>query len=171
MKTIIRKWYSHYEKEEEWLNTMAKRGLALTRYTWCKYVFEDCQPGEYIFRIEFLQENPSTPKGREYIEFMEETGADYISSYGHWVYFRKKAANGPFDIYSDTDSKINHYKRIATLWGSIGLMNIILAIPNLHSMNLSVSSINLIVGCVLVSQCIPYLIKIKKLGKEKLLRE
>lgn len=174
MSKIIRKWYSHYEKEEAWLNEMSDKGLLLTKYTFCKYEFEDCEPGEYIFRIVLLDTQLGSAKGKEYIEFMEETGAEYIAAHGSWVYFRKKAADGPFDIYSDIDSRIGHYNRIISMWGVIGLVNLILGINNMrHNFDLlgGFVFINLFVACLLVGSCIPYVIKVRKLKKEKLLRE
>jgi len=44
---------------------------------------------------------------------MEESGVEAIATWYCWVYFRKKAVDGPFDIYSDIDSRITHYKRIS----------------------------------------------------------
>ena len=51
-----------------------------------------------------------------YIKFLEENGVEYVASYMWWVFFRKKSSEGPFDIYSDIESRIKHYKRINILW-------------------------------------------------------
>lgn len=182
METIIRKAFWKYEKEEAWLNAMSAKGMALTRYTWCKYFFEDCEPGEYIYRIELLENLPSHPISKDYIEFMEETGVECVTSYMRWVYFRKKAEDGSFDIYSDIDSRISHYKRIVSFLGIIGLMNLMMGVINFHGAFMSLSeygtkfplglnSLNWIVGGILIGLCIPYFHKISRLEKEKLLRE
>lgn len=180
MKKVIHKWYSHYEKEEKWLNALSAKGLAMTDYTWCRYVFEDSEPGEYIYRLELLENLPSHPESKSYIAFMKETGVEFVSAYGRWVYFRKKAAEGPFDIYSDMDSRIVHYKRIVRLWGIIGLFNLMLFFTNSHWGSVSymaitsriwLSAVNLILGGLLVGLCIPYFIKMRRLKKEKQLRE
>ena len=51
MKTVIRKAYFDFENEEKWLNEMSAKGFALTDYTWCRYVFSDCMPGKYVYRL------------------------------------------------------------------------------------------------------------------------
>lgn len=90
MKTIIRKAYWNYEKEEKWLNEMSANGFALTDYFWCRYVFTDCEPGEYIYRIELLEYLPTHPVSQKYLRFMEENGVEYVASTTRWVFFRKK---------------------------------------------------------------------------------
>lgn len=45
----------------------------------------------------------------DFLNFMEETGAEYISRRGRWIYFRKDIKYGEFDIFSDIDSKIDHH--------------------------------------------------------------
>ena len=47
-------WVWEFEKEERWLNEMAQEGWALTCGGFCTYTFEKCEPGEYIIRVEAL---------------------------------------------------------------------------------------------------------------------
>lgn len=180
MEKVIRKWYSHYEKEEKWLNELSAQGLVLTKYTWCKYTFEDSAPGEYIYRIELLENSVSHPKSQEYIAFLGDMGVEHVSSYSRWAYFRKKAAEGSFDLYSDRELRIVHYQRIVRLWGIIGLINLVVGVTNFHTIgNLFengsslpyFSLVNWGLGALLVSLCLPYLSKIKRLKKERLLEE
>jgi len=51
---------------------------------------------------------------------MEEKGVEKVDTYRTWVYFRKKAVDGDFQIYSDLDSRIKHYKRVSNVWFAIG---------------------------------------------------
>lgn len=185
METVVRKIFWNYEKEEQWLNHMAAKGLALKEYTWCKYVFESCKPGQYLYRIELLEEMPSEPKSKAYIEFLEETGVACITAYVRWVYFRKEIKEGEpasFDIYSDVDSRISHYKRIVTLWGILTFINLFFGGLNLRNavraletnqtlVPVVLSGFNLLFGCVVLWICLSYIMKIKKLRREKRLRE
>jgi hypothetical protein len=114
---IVWKPYLDYEKEEVWLNKMAADGWELQRYTWMRYRFERGEPGRYTYRIELLPRLASAPESREYFEFMKEAGVEVVSEYGQWVYFRKESAEGPFEVFSDLDSRIAHHKRIATMFG------------------------------------------------------
>jgi len=113
-----------FEKEEHWLNEMALSGWLLDKVGFCSYEFIPCIPGEYTLRLEMH------PYDEEYIRFMEETGARYIGRMVQWLYFRKKTADGEFDIFSDLDSKINHMDKIGkVLWG-VGLANLLIGIVN-----------------------------------------
>jgi hypothetical protein len=127
MKTKIWKAFWDHEKEEKWLNEKVAKGLALTAYSWCHYTFEDCVPGEYIYRIELLEHGVNHPESRRYIQFMEENGVEHVDTYLAWVYFRKKSADGNFQIYSDFDSRIKHYKRISNIWFTIGCVELCLS--------------------------------------------
>ena len=114
----VKRWklFLDFEKEEEWLNKMVAEGLAMTHYTLGRYSFEECAPGEYIYRIELLGRRATHPDKVKYIQFMEESGAEHVDSYLNWVYFRKKAAEGPFNIYTNLESRIAHYQRIIRLF-------------------------------------------------------
>ena len=186
MKSVIRKAYFNYENEEKWLNEMSAKGFALTDYSWCRYVFTDCEPGEYIYRLELLENLPSHPESMKYIRFMEENDVEFVASYSRWVYFRKKASNGAFDIYSDTDSKIKHYNRINRLFLSVALITFVCCVINfilpiihflqgqiypINTLNIFAGTLNgtlfIILGCV----SHPVRIKIKKLKQQKKIME
>jgi hypothetical protein len=139
MKHIVYKACWDYEKEERWLNDMAAKGLALSDYTWCRYAFTETPRGQYLYRIELLENMPSHPESQAYLRFLEESGVEVVTSYMRWVYLRRNAADGPFDIYTDIDSKIQHYKRIRTFWNvmtavewSAGACNLAVGIANLE---------------------------------------
>ncbi len=133
MKKIIHKlfWAWEFDKEEKWLNEMAAKGLRLTSVSFCKYEFEECLPGEYSIRLELLENNIKHADSKQYIEFVEETGATYIGSVINWVYFSKKATNGAFDLYSDKQSRIKYLNRILILLGWIIVLNLYIGVYNL----------------------------------------
>ncbi len=180
MKHVIRKPYWNYEKEEKWLNDMSAKGLALCDYSWCRYVFEEAPKGEYIYRIELLEHWAPHPESQNYIRFLEEAGVEFVTSYMRWAYFRKKAADGPFDLYSDIVSKIAHYKKVFTFWLTlalaelaIGLSNVSLGIKNwgVSDLNLVMGTFLTVVGVMLLTVAWPLRRKIKQLKKEKQLME
>lgn len=106
-----------YEKEEKWINEMAAKGLNLVDTTGIVYTFQDGNPGEYIYRLQMLDKHAHHIESIKYIQFLEDTGAECIATYMKWIYLRKKKADGEFEIYSDSNSKLNHYKRIMLhLW-------------------------------------------------------
>ena len=133
MKQVIWKLITDHEKEEKWLNEMSQKGLQLLDYTPGRYLFEEGTWGQYIYRIELLDQLVSHPESRAYIRFMEETGTEYVTHILRWVYFRKKASDGPFELYTDRESRITHYKRIMTLYGVLGGVNVVSGIHIVHS--------------------------------------
>lgn len=183
MKHIVRKLFMDYEKEEDYLNEMAAKGLALVDYTFGRYVFEETEKGEYIYRIELLENPVRHPESQNYIRFMEETGIEFVASIYRWVYFRRKAAEGAFDIYTDTDSKLRHYKRIRSLSLLGALLNLFIGIFNFYygffeitvgipPFNSYVSIISFTVfTLLLIILILPLTKKIKLLEKEKNVRE
>lgn len=182
MKHIIWKTYLNVIKEEKWLNEMAAKGLALSDYSWCRYVFEDAPKGEYIYHIELLEHSITHPESQKYIEFLEDTGVEFVASYMRWVYFRKKAADGAFDLYTDIDTRIKHYKRIHTLWSSLMTLDFIVGFSNLAmgiwriiegdvQPNLFMSLPLILMGCIFFAADTPIRSKLKALRKEKTIRE
>ena len=126
-RMTIRKWFWvwDFEKEERWLNEMAESGWALVGVGFATYHFEQCEPGEYIIRLEMHDPDSS------YLSFMEETGAEYIGKApASWLFFRKKNELGQFNLISGIDSRIQHLNGMYRLLLMIGAMNIIIGISN-----------------------------------------
>lgn len=184
MKHIVRKAYWDYEKEEKWLNKMSAMGYALTDYSWCRYVFTEAPKNEYTYRIELLKNKPTHPESVAYIRFLEENGVECVATYFNWIYLRKKTSDGPFDIYTDLDSKVNHYKRVYSIWNTlmwmefaIGILNIIAGSINLEReykpglSNVIAGSLLLLIGILFLKLCLPLRKKIIKLKQEKTIRE
>lgn len=126
MRQTIRKWFWAWEFDEEdkWLNDMAAKGKALVSARYMTYEFEDSAPGEYAVRLEMLEYMPDSEEGKQYIEFVESTGAEYIGHVMKWVYFRKKTADGPFELHSDNKTRMKHLKRIIALLRPLAVVNV-----------------------------------------------
>ena len=80
---------------------------------------------------------------------MEETGAQYIGRVFQWIFFRKKTADGEFDIFSDLDSKINHLDRIGKGIWCVGIANLLIGLVNTFS-DANLGWINLLCATVLM---------------------
>ncbi|MEK3866025.1 DUF2812 domain-containing protein [Paenibacillus sp. FSL H7-0716] len=185
MKHVVRKLIWDYEKEEKWLNEMSAKGMALSELSWCKYVFTETPNNEYTYRIELLDNLPDHTDSIKYLKFLEENGIDCVSTYMRWVYLRKKSVEGPFDIYTDLESRIKHYKRINRLWKSVmwlelilGLFNVMIGVINYSFSSQNLSMVNVIMGGMLILLGLAFLIlgapirkKIKKLQLENLIIE
>lgn len=142
-KTVYKMFFVwDFDKEEQWLNEMALAGWALIRVGWFNYTFEACEPGEYTVRLEMHGMDPG------YIEFMEQTGAAYVGRLMKWIYFRKKAEDGPFDIFSDIDSRVAHLDRISRFVVTVCVLNLVAGTVNSFN-GLSIGALNLLCATLL----------------------
>lgn len=187
MKYIIHKAFCDYEKEEEWLNGMSAKGMALTDCSWLRYVFEDVPNHEYIYRLELLENLPTHPESMAYLRFLEENGVECVSTSGRWAYLRKRSSEGAFDVYTDTDSKLKHFKRIYA-YGSIimwveliaGLANLIVGLVNINigytlgnftAGNMALGITMLLLALIFFLWNLPLYRKIKRLKQHKAIME
>ena len=169
-----------FEKEEKWLNEMSAAGLQLCGVGFCTYHFEEGAVGEYTYRLEMLDNWPTHAKSVQYIQFVEETGAEHIGSIYRWVYFRKKTKTqgDTFEIYSDIDSRISHLNRMLLFVGIFAMLNLFSTFNMLRlwiqtdmSVFPTIATITLIVSILLGYGSIRIYLKTRKLKKEKVLRE
>ena len=165
-RKTIRKWFWVWscEKEEEWLNEMAMNGWLLDGVSFCTYHFVRCEPGEYSIRLEMH------PYDEAYLSFMEETGAEYVGRMMMWIYFRKKTADGAFDLFSDIDSKIRHLDRIGQMLAWIGGGNLLIGLANTFN-PARIGWINLLCATLLMYGLGRIHGKKEALEKERLLHE
>jgi hypothetical protein len=126
MRKTIRKLFFiwDFDKEEKWLNEMAAKGLALVGTGFCKYEFEDCVPGEYRVCLQLLEKSPRNPEMQKYLAFLEQTGAEHVGSFTRWVYFRKKTADGDFELHGDNATRIKHLGGIIRLLKPLMAVNV-----------------------------------------------
>ena len=93
-------------EETEYLNEMARKGYAMTGFALGFYTFESCRPGEYIYQVD-ITEGLFRVSG-DYRDFMREMGVEIVCLWGPWVILRKRAEEGPFVLYTDVESSIEH---------------------------------------------------------------
>lgn len=115
--------YFDKDKESAWLNEMAAQGLAMKRFFAGFYWFEACNPGEYVYQVDFGKGFGSVSEG--YREFMKDTGIEVVQCWGPWVILRKLAAEGEFELYTDVDSSIEQYKKILMMFKVVTILEII----------------------------------------------
>lgn len=118
--------YFDKDKEEAWLNEMCGQGWAMTGFFLGIYTFEPCEPGKYTYQIDMPAEigkgKIKDQATREYIDFVESTGAEYVCTWAFWVIFRKETAKGEFKLYTDAESQIRLYQRIRWLFFIVGIL-------------------------------------------------
>lgn len=165
-RKIVHKWVWvwDFEKEERWLNEMAMSGWLLDKVGFCVYHFIACEPGSYSIRLEMR------PQDEAYLQFMAETGAEYVGRMLQWIYFRKPTACGSFDLYSDLDSRIAHLNRIGKCLIAVGFANLAIGLINSFS-PAHIGWINLLCATLLMYALGRIHGKKETLEKDRLLRE
>jgi hypothetical protein len=117
------KLYYDKDAEEDWLRKMSLSGWAFKKFFLGFYTFEPCEPGEYNYQIDLI-DNWNGDKD-DYASFMEEAGLEVISQWWRWVYLQKKTADGPFEMYTDRESKIAQYSKIGKFFKIFLIIEII----------------------------------------------
>lgn len=164
------RWYYDIDKDEKFLNDMTKKGYALKHFFMGFYTFEKCEPNEYTYRIDLIQDK--TPEElKEYIDLITESGAEFIQRWGVWAFFRKK---GEFDLYTDLDSQISLYSRIEKMFITLLIIlmwvlpgQIIIYIKHGINISLCIAILAIVVSFIFGVQAIKCYNKIKKLKENK----
>ena len=115
--------YLDKDKETEWLNKMVSEGWALQSFFAGFYKFTPCEKGEYIYQIDLGDTLYSVSD--EYRELMGELGVEIIVLWGYWIILRKRAADGPFELYTDVDSELEHYRKIRRMFKGATIIELI----------------------------------------------
>jgi len=114
-----------YEKEEAWINKMAKEGWMLVHTGFRKYEFEKGTPGAYTYRLELLEKDTHAPESKSYLDFLQETGIEIVGECLNWVYLRCKTADCKFDPGTRPLYKLTHLLKIQDFFNTIRLIFII----------------------------------------------
>lgn len=131
------KLYFDKDKETRWLNDMADQGWAMNGFFAGFYRFEPCEKGKYSYQIDFGNEFFSV--SNDYREFMSDSDIEIIQSWGFWVFLRKLSSEGEFQLYTDVDSQIEHYKKIRNMFKAVTVIELICLFIELFSASMTKS--------------------------------
>jgi len=73
MKKVYRFFGGLVKSQENWLNKMSDKGYRLVRTTKASYEFEECEPGQYQYKVEFIGQK-SKESAEDYARFLEDCG-------------------------------------------------------------------------------------------------
>ncbi len=168
-KVVKRRWYYNFEKEENWLNEMAEKGLNLVKYSFLKYTFEEGEKDQYIYRIQYVGYK-NEEEADDYFQFMAENDVELITYEQGWAIFRREKTKGPFHIFTDRSSKLKHYKTIVKTFAILAAVNLFLGLFNLmfYEFNRYISIVSFTVVILLVVVISNYMKRINELNKEDL---
>ena len=92
---------------------MAAQGYALTSFFAGIYTFDTCAPNKYTYQVDFCDKFGNVSE--HYREFMRENQIEIVQIWGFWIVLRRLNTDGPFKLYSDIDSSIEHYTKIRNM--------------------------------------------------------
>lgn len=115
-KIIKRAFYSvlDYDLEEEFLTDMHRKGYKFVDLDGAnKYIFEETEPANYIYKLDFPKTFESEDDKEDYLQMFIDNGWEYLDERFGYTYFRKEAGeNENLDIFSDNQSKKDVIKRV-----------------------------------------------------------
>lgn len=138
--------YLNIEKETKWLNEMAAEGWNFTGYFLFTYNFEKCEPGEYEYQIDTSDKFGKCSEKYRY--FMEEAGVEVVSCWGPWVMLRRKKSEEPFELYTDDESKLNHFINVNRIFKAVAIVELLCLLVNLYPA-IEYRNASNIVACIL----------------------
>lgn len=102
-----------YEKEQEYLNDMHKKGWKLTKVNGLgTYHFEECEPEDVVYQLDYNKEGRANKE--EYVAMFADCGWEYLFDFADYSYFRKSKAemNNEESIFSDEQSRYEMMERV-----------------------------------------------------------
>src|SRR5690625_4802509 len=107
------KFFIDFEKEEKWLEEMAKRGMQLEKASF-GYTFRSAPSEKATIRIDYRMFKTQNDF-LDYCTLFEDSGWKHIAGKKNsgTQYFKKIDQDGSDDIFSDKQSKAGKYKRLS----------------------------------------------------------
>ena len=102
-----------YEKEQDYLNEMHKKGWKLTKIGGVgMYHFEECVPEDVVYQLDYNQEGRKNKE--EYVGMFADCGWEYLFEFAGYSYFRKSKLqmDGEEEIFCDKQSKYEMMDRV-----------------------------------------------------------
>lgn len=189
MRRVIHKlfWIWQLDKEEEWINEMARHGYSLEHTGRITYEFEETEADLYKYRSLFLKGSFSGKKNTDYLRFLEEMGIKVVAYCNYpgtcIVYLRGLSSDFPdeIEIYSDIESRIEALKTSRAYMIFVILLLLFAAYINLYSglnpvnsifwLNLTLAAAMIALLIAAVAAEVKIFMEISKLKKERAIHE
>lgn len=118
------KFFINFDKEEQWLNDMAKQGHRFINKS-SRYEFQPAKPENRLIKIDFRTFKKQADF-EDYRALFEDSGWKHIAGTkkSGSQYFEKIDEHGNEDIFSDADSKAGRYQRLSKMWLTLAVFYI-----------------------------------------------
>ena len=112
-----------YDREALYLRKMHAEGWKLKRVSYSnlvvavKYTFEECQPEQVSYQLDFYPMKKS--ERASYLQLFKDSGWEHITDFNSFSYFSKPysqiESDAEFEIYNDAAGRLAMVKRILTM--------------------------------------------------------
>ena len=103
-------WFVDFDKEERWLNDMCSKGWAFWHTNGLIYRFKECEPGEFIYQIDFDEGTSNKGTANEgvgdYVVFRSSCGDQFVNQWKRKIYWKRASSAGPFEEESNVAAKL-----------------------------------------------------------------
>lgn len=121
-KRVVRLFFAwEDDKEERWLEQLAAEGWHLLRGG-IVFRFRRGEPAQVRYRLDYRERFKLDRS--EYYGLFRDAGWEHVGDFINWHYFRSPAGSGAPEIYSDTASRVEKYRRLLWLMLVVAVMNV-----------------------------------------------
>lgn len=134
------KCFINYDKEEQWLNSMAIKGYQLKDVSF-GYKFHVKEPEDTIIRIDYR----TFKNNKDFIDYctlFEDSGWKHIAGTksSGTQYFKKTNKSSEDDIFSDAASKAGKYKRVSDMWSTLAVCYFPIFLAMVNNKNIDINA-------------------------------
>lgn len=151
------------DKMSAWLNNMDRNGWQLKGFAagWCS--FEPAAAGTYDYQIDYM-----TPGiiPAAYRDLMADLSVEIVCRWGPWVVLRRPAALGPFQLYTDAASRVEHLRQVMMFFRSMACLEIICTMLLMGFSLQDRSWILFGIGCAGLAAAIGMVVRVVQLRRE-----
>lgn len=164
-KRVYRYFFDFFQGQEDWLNNMAQKGYRLKACGRIVYLFENCNPNEYEYAVEFVG-TQSYEKVKQYREYLTNMGfrtlaknsnlnfsfgkvkwrpyakgmGQVSTSFGGYnkelIILEKKKDGKPFDLHTNVKDKLSVLREVQRSYFWMVLVIIgLMAITGISNLN------------------------------------
>lgn len=101
-----------WQEEQDYLRKQHKAGHKFVRYNGLNYVFEECEPEDVVYQLDFRAEDRDR---EEYLQMFKDCGWEYLQDFFGYSYFRKPVSQmreNEEGIFCDNESRLEMLKNV-----------------------------------------------------------
>lgn len=153
------------DKMAQWLDEMDRQGWQLRRMAAGFCSFAPVKPDTYDYQIDYA--GGSLDPG--YGSLMADLGIEIVCRWGPWIVLRRPAADGPFELYTDADSRLGQLTKVRRFFKTMAALELLCTVF-LFSLALAERTWFLLIFCgVGLAAAVSMIVRVRQIGSEMVL--